>query len=44
VEGYEDGTFRPEQYLTRAEASKILLLMMISNPHVNGYVIPAEEL
>lgn len=42
VEGYEDGTFRPEQYITRAEASKILLLMMVSNPHVNGYVIPTE--
>ena len=44
VEGFEDGTFRPEQHITRAEASKILLLMMISNPHVNGYVIPSEDL
>ncbi|KKW37523.1 hypothetical protein A2454_06150 [Candidatus Peribacteria bacterium RIFOXYC2_FULL_55_14] len=43
VEGYEDGTFRPEQQITRTEASKILLLTMISNPHVNGYVIPFEE-
>lgn len=43
VEGYEDGTFRPEQHITRAEAAKILLFMMISNPHVNGYVIPFEE-
>ncbi|PIR50297.1 hypothetical protein COU79_00145, partial [Candidatus Peregrinibacteria bacterium CG10_big_fil_rev_8_21_14_0_10_54_7] len=43
VEGYEDGTFRPEQQITRTEASKILLLTMISNPHVNGYVIPSED-
>ena len=43
VEGYEDSTFRPQQHITRAEASKILLFMMISNPHVNGYVIPAED-
>ena len=43
VEGYEDGTFRPQQHITRAEASKILLFMMISNPHVNGYEIPFEE-
>ncbi|PIR52675.1 hypothetical protein COU76_05170 [Candidatus Peregrinibacteria bacterium CG10_big_fil_rev_8_21_14_0_10_49_10] len=44
LEGYEDATFRPEQFLTRAEASKILLLMMINNPHVNGYVIPTDDL
>ncbi|MDP6561779.1 MAG: S-layer homology domain-containing protein, partial [Candidatus Peribacteraceae bacterium] len=44
VEGYEDGTFRPGQSITRAEASKIVLFMMISNPHVNGYVIPVEDL
>lgn len=42
VEGYEDGTFRPEQHITRAEAAKIVLLMMVSNPHVNGYVVPLE--
>jgi len=40
VEGYEDGTFRPDRHITRAEAAKILLLMMVSNPHVNGYVVP----
>ncbi|MDP7477283.1 MAG: S-layer homology domain-containing protein [Candidatus Peribacteraceae bacterium] len=44
VEGYSDGTFRPNQSITRAEAAKIVLFMMISNPRVNGYVIPVEEL
>ncbi|MDA0376137.1 MAG: S-layer homology domain-containing protein [bacterium] len=43
VEGYEDRTFRPGQSITRAEASKIVLFMMISNPHVNGYVIPVDD-
>ena len=43
VEGYDDGTFRPGQSITRAEASKIVLFMMISNPHVNGYVIPVDN-
>lgn len=41
VGGYEDGTFRPGNPITRAEAVKIVLLLMISNPRVNGYVIPA---
>lgn len=44
IEGYEDNTFRPGQAITRAEAAKIVLLMMISNPRVNGYVIPVENL
>lgn len=44
IEGYADGTFRPGQPITRAEAAKIVLYMMISNPHVNGYVIPTEGL
>lgn len=44
VEGYDDGTFRPGQPITRAEAAKIVLFMMISNPHINGYVIPVEGL
>lgn len=42
IEGYADGTFKPEQHITRAEAAKIVLFMIISNPHVNGYVIPVE--
>jgi len=44
IEGYEDRTFRPGQPITRAEASKIVLFMMISNPKVNGYVIPVDTL
>ena len=44
VEGYAGGTFQPGRLITRAEASKILLLMMINNPNVNGYVIPTDEL
>ncbi|MDA1208919.1 MAG: S-layer homology domain-containing protein [bacterium] len=44
IDGYGDGTIRPGNNITRAEASKIVLLIIISNPHVNGYVIPAEEL
>jgi len=44
VEGYEDRTFRPGQSITRAEAAKIVLFMMISNPRVNGYIIPVDDL
>lgn len=44
IEGYDDGTFKPEQSITRAEASKIVLYMMISNPRINGYVIPVDTL
>lgn len=44
IEGYPDGTFRPGQWITRAEAAKIISLLMVSNPGVNGYVIlEAEE-
>lgn len=43
VEGYPDGTFRPAQYITRAEAAKIVHLFMLSNPHVNGYDLPTPE-
>ena len=42
IEGYEDKTFRPDQSITRAEAAKVVLYMVITNPHVNGYVIPVE--
>ncbi len=44
IEGYPNGTFRPAQAITRAEAGKIVLFMMIVNPRVNGYVLPVEEL
>jgi len=44
IEGYPDGTFRPEQSITRAEATKLLLLTMLENPRINGYVIPSEGL
>ena len=43
VEGYEDKTFRPGQNISRAEASKLVLYMMISNPRVNGYVVPVSD-
>jgi hypothetical protein len=42
IEGYEDGTFRPGQSITRAEASKLVFYLLLSNPRVNGYVIPSE--
>lgn len=42
IEGYEDGTFKPHNSITRAEAAKLIFLLMIMNPRVNGYVIPGE--
>jgi hypothetical protein len=42
--GYPDGTFRPEQPITRAEAGKLVYLLMLVNPHVNGYELPADGL
>ncbi len=42
IEGYGDGTFRPANPMSRAEASKILLLLMVNNPMINGYVIPMD--
>jgi hypothetical protein len=44
VEGFPDGTFGPQLPITRAEASKIVLLLMVTNHRVNGYVIPANDL
>lgn len=44
VEGYPDGTFRPGREITRAEAAKLTLLIMVVNPRVNGYVIPSDSL
>lgn len=43
VSGFSDGSFRPSLPITRAEASKIVLLLMITNPRVNGYIIPLEN-
>ncbi len=33
VDGYEDGTFRPDKYVTRAEAMKIINRTLDRNPH-----------
>ncbi len=43
IMGYGDGTFRPQNSITRAEAAKIIYVTMISNPWINGYVLPTEE-
>src|SRR3989338_6734878 len=42
IEGYGDDTFHPDDAITRAEAAKIVHHIMISNPNVNGYVIPND--
>lgn len=42
IEGYADGTFRPHNPITRAEAAKIIDYALLTNPGVNGYVIPPE--
>ena len=33
IDGYEDGTFRPDRYVTRAEAMKIINRTLGRNPH-----------
>lgn len=43
VDGFPDGSFRPGHPITRAEASKVVLLLMVTNPRVNGYIIPLED-
>lgn len=40
VGGYPDGTFGATLPITRAEATKILYRTMLTNPLVNGYVLP----
>jgi len=35
IDGYEDGTFRPDKYVTRAEAMKIINRTLGRNPHKN---------
>jgi len=42
IKGYLDGTFRPGQSITRAEAAKILLLLMKLNTKINSDVIPSD--
>lgn len=42
IEGYGDGTFRPDASITRAEAAKIIFSALLINPGVNGYVVPSE--
>ena len=45
IQGYpDDDTFRPIQSITRAEVSKIALMLMLNNPRVNGYTIPQDGL
>lgn len=43
VRGYDDGTFKPGNAITRAEAAKIVYFTMLGNPTINGYVLPTEE-
>jgi hypothetical protein len=43
IEGYEDGSFRPQASITRAEAAKLTHFILIGNPLVNGYVLPQED-
>lgn len=43
VKGYPDGTFKPGNAITRAEAAKIVYFTLLSNPTVNGYALPTEE-
>jgi hypothetical protein len=43
VEGYDDNTFKPHASITRAEAAKVTHFILLGNPLVNGYVLPAEE-
>jgi len=43
VEGYGDGTFRPQQPITRAEAAKLVYLLLVTNPRINGYVVPTDD-
>jgi len=40
VRGYDDGLFRPENLITRAEAAAIVERTIRQNPIVNGYILP----
>ncbi|MCF7844677.1 MAG: S-layer homology domain-containing protein [Kiritimatiellales bacterium] len=42
IKGYEDGTFRPNQPITRAEVAKILLMLMKQNVNINSEVIHSD--
>lgn len=39
VRGYGDGTFRPANLITRAEAATIIARTILRNPWINGYVL-----
>ncbi|MDD5054640.1 MAG: S-layer homology domain-containing protein [Candidatus Peribacteraceae bacterium] len=39
VRGYGDGTFRPANHITRAEAAAIIGRTMLQNVSINGYVL-----
>jgi hypothetical protein len=43
IDGYDDGSFRPHLAITRAEAAKVTYVLMLGNPNVNSYVLPAQE-
>ncbi|OGJ61098.1 hypothetical protein A3C52_02520 [Candidatus Peribacteria bacterium RIFCSPHIGHO2_02_FULL_51_15] len=43
VTGYEDGLFRPANFITRAEAAAIIERTLLQNPLVNGYVLLDKE-
>ncbi len=36
IEGYRDGTFKPDQYATRAEALKMILLVWVSTENIQA--------
>lgn len=43
VSGYSDGEFKPNQYVTRAEAMKIILLSMMSESEIIGGEMNFED-
>ena len=43
LHGYNDGTCRPSQLITRGEAAKIIAGSLRQNPLTNGYVLPDPE-
>ncbi|MFB1082206.1 S-layer homology domain-containing protein [Jeotgalibacillus sp. JSM ZJ347] len=40
MEGYNDGTFRPEEYIKRDQAAKVLNRLFDREPHVEGLTVP----
>ncbi len=43
LRGYSDGTIKPENPISRAEAITIVLRTVRQNPLINGYILPEEE-